>query len=73
MLAMLIGCTREVIRYQMIPLPIPQDSPLPPVKAEELQCLSDSAYDRLFEREDLLIRDRSVCKAILGTTHDQEE
>lgn len=70
---MVCGCTREVVRYASIPLPMPALSELPTATGAELQCLSDDTYARLVQREALIKQDRDVCRAVICTTQPECE
>lgn len=49
-LAVLAGCAGPT-RYVTTTLPVPLPPVLPAVQEHELECLSDSAYERLVVRE----------------------
>lgn len=69
----LTGCTREIVRYETVPLPIPRQADLPTVYGSELQCLSDDVYNRMFLRQTLLDRDLDVCRSLICSTHPEGE
>lgn len=48
-LALLAGCT--TVQYRPVPLQLPARPVLTPVHASDLQCLSDSAYTTIVDRE----------------------
>lgn len=67
-LAVLVGCTREVVRLQSVPLYLPERPNLPVVDAKDMQCLKEPARERLFEREELLREHRVQLKAVVCST-----
>lgn len=53
-----VACVKPVVTFEPPVLPV--------VKAAELQCLTDSAYQRIAERDLLLHQSVEECRAILG-------
>src|SRR5687767_12267912 len=66
--AFMMGCVREVVRYEPYPLPIPPKSLLPTASRKELACLSDEAYKKMDQREETIIHDYNVCKGLICST-----
>jgi hypothetical protein len=64
----LVGCAREIIRYEPMSLPLPPKSVLPTIKPLELQCLSDDTYTKFDQREETLKHDYHVLKGIICST-----
>lgn len=65
-----VGCAREVIRYQSIPLPLAPDPQLPTIARTELECLDEEVYSRLVYRELLIKQHRDSLRAVICTTRD---
>lgn len=57
-----VQCLKPVVTFEPPALPV--------VKAAELQCLSDSAYQRLAERDLLLHQSVEECRAILDEVRE---
>jgi hypothetical protein len=69
MLVWAAGCTPIVqTKYITQELHIDPKPVLPKVTGEELQCLSKDVYQRLYDRQRLLIEDDLVCRAIIEST-----
>lgn len=69
----LSSCTREIIRYQQVPLYLPGKATLPTVQRGELQCLTQDVAERLETHRNLIIRDRDICRAVVCSTHPEGE
>lgn len=65
------GCT--TIRYQSIPLPLEERPRLPAMNSQELMCLSDDAYKKMYLRESLLKEHRDKLEAVIKRTHKKVE
>jgi hypothetical protein len=62
------GCASR-IEYVSQPLPLPVRPILPPVTANDLECVSDTAYDALVNRETLLRHYAEDLETIISSTH----
>lgn len=73
LLVWMAGCA-PVIQKEYIAqeLHIDPKPVLPKVTADELQCLSKDVYQRLYDRQRLLIEDDLVCRAIIDSTKPME-
>jgi hypothetical protein len=69
-LALALGGCSLPVRYVTVPLPEPLPPILPAVQEHELQCLSDSAYERLVVREKRLRAYVDELRAVIET-HNQ--
>ena len=69
---LLSGCTREIVRFQLAPLYLPEPPTLPTLARERLQCLGDD-YEILFAREDLIREHRVQLKDVICTTWNGEK
>lgn len=70
--ALLTGCTTHSYIYRPIPANlIPLEPEVPKIKAEELQCLSDSAYERLANRDRMRKQYADELRALLGDGHGE--
>ena len=64
---LLAGCAREVVRYAPIPAGLIPPKPVyEKIKADELACLSDSAYERLVKRFQACDQDNRELRALVG-------
>ena len=64
---LLAGCAHEVVRYAPIPAGLIPPKPVyEKVSADELACLSDSAYERLVKRSVACDQDNRELRALLG-------
>jgi hypothetical protein len=63
----LTGCAVNPCVKPVVSLPEPA---LPVVRADEMQCLSDSAYTRLAERDVMLQSALRECRAVVEETTD---
>lgn len=71
--ALLTGCATHGYIYRPIPADmIPPAPEVPKIKAEELQCLSDDAYERLANRDRLRKQYAEELRALLGVGGDAE-
>lgn len=71
--ALLTGCTTHSYIYRPIPAEmIPPAPEVPKIKAEELQCLSDDAYERLAARDRALRQYSAELRALLGGGDEPE-
>lgn len=66
------ACTKDRIVYRSEPLPVPVRPSLPPVYANELQCLSESAYQRLVMRNMQRRQYAEELEAIIISTHNED-
>lgn len=70
--ALLTGCATHSYIYRPIPAEmIPPAPEVPKIKAEELQCLSDDAYERLANRDRLRKQYAEELRALLGDGHGE--
>lgn len=58
------GCTPATV-YITTPLPVPVEPTLPMVMGHELECLSESAYERMLVRETRLRNYAERLRAII--------
>ena len=66
------GCATEIRTvYVQEPLPLPERPEVPTIKGEELMCLSDEAYAKLVERDQVQFEHIKRLEAIILTTHRQ--
>lgn len=64
------GCATEIRTvYVQEPLPLPERPEVPTIKGEELMCLSDEAYAKLVERDQVQFEHIKRLEAIILTTH----
>lgn len=64
----LAGCAAPEVRYETVPASlIPAPPVLPTVKSEQLQCLSDDAYEALAKRDLLRRQYERELRALLGS------
>jgi hypothetical protein len=54
------------------PLPLPDRPTVPTVSADDLQCLSDDAYESLAVRDQVRVEHIRRLEAIIRTTHPSE-
>lgn len=66
---LLAGCTGPT-RYVQVQLPAPLPPLLPMVQAHELECLTDSAYERMLVRETRL-REYAASLLLVIETHNE--
>jgi len=67
------GCaTRTETVFVQEPLPIPDRPSVPTIQPDDLQCLSDDAYESLVVRDTMLQEHVRRLEAIIKTTHDTE-
>jgi len=64
-LASLIGCSS----YQIVALPLPLMDELPKVESVELQCLTDSTYEKLRKRDVIRENYEDELESIIKSTH----
>jgi hypothetical protein len=69
LLLALTACT-PVIQTEYVTQPLTHDPRpvLPKISAQELQCLSDETYQKLFDRQRLVVEYASSLEAILDST-----
>ena len=67
----LTGCKTTETIYIQHALPIPDRPVLPTIPPEDLECLSDSAYENLAVRDTLLQEHIKRLEAIMLTTHPE--
>lgn len=66
------GCATEIRTvYVQEPLPLPDRPNVPTIKGEELACLSDEAYAKLVERDQMQFEHIRRLEAIIRTTHKE--
>lgn len=63
------GCTTTEYVYVQEPVPVPERPELPTIAPDELSCLSDSAYERLVVRDQMLQSHVRRLEALIRTTH----
>ena len=70
--ALFAGCTAHSYLYRPVPAEmIPMAPALPTVRAEELRCLSDDAYERLANRDRIRREYAAELRALLD--HGESE
>lgn len=68
---LLAGCAHEVVRYAPIPAGLIPPRPVyEKIGADELACLSDSAYERLVKRFQACEQDGRELRALLGAKQE---
>lgn len=67
----LTGCKTTETIYVQHALPIPDRPALPTIPSEDLQCLSDRAYEDLAVRDTLLQEHVKRLEAVMLTTHPE--
>jgi len=68
---LLAACAPE-IQYRVLPLDRPERPVLPKIKAEELMCIDQSIYQKLYDRQRLIKDYAIVLEAIIDSTQDEK-
>lgn len=64
------GCATEIRTvYVQEPLPLPDRPNVPTIQAADLSCLSDEAYARLVERDQMQFEHIVRLESIIMSTH----
>ena len=69
---LLAACAPE-IQYRVLPLARPERPVLPKIKAQELTCIDQSTYQKLYDRQRLIKDYAIVLEAIIDSTHHNED
>ncbi len=69
LIIMVSSCCANDVRHEPVLLPVPVESLLPAVAADEVACLDDDAYARLVERERLRKEFGDDCAAIIDANN----